>query len=123
MADGAPTAQDSLRSEHDGLARLLEARASVDVARNGFVVLFGGILFVGVGWALVWDRYDRLDLSDPGLSHPIAFLTGAAVAALAGLVLIARGALVLRRSRRMAREEAVLFRRLLELRRLLGIDE
>jgi hypothetical protein len=122
MGERAPTTQGSLRSEHDALARMLEARASVEVARNAFVVLFSGILFVGVGWALVWDRYDKLDPTDPGLAHPIAYLTGAAVAAIAGLVLFARGILVLRRSRRMAREEAVLFHRLLELRRILGID-
>ncbi len=122
MPDLPPATQGSLRSEHDDLARLLEARASVDVARNGIVVLVGGILAVGVAWALLWDRYDKLDPTDPGLTHPVLFLAGAALGAVVGLVLIVRGALVIRRSRRLAREEAVLFRRLLELRRLLEID-
>ncbi len=122
MPDPSPTPQRSLRSEHDDLARLLATRASVDVARNGIVVLVGGILAVGVAWALLWDRYDKLDPTDPGLAHPVLFLAGAALGAVVGLVLIVRGALVIRRSRRLAREEAVLFRRLLELRRLLEID-
>ncbi len=120
MADPIP--QGSLRSEHDDLARRLEVRASVDLARHGFVVLFGGLLFLGVSWALVWDRYDKLDASDPGLAHPTLFLGGALFAAVAGLVLVARSVLVLRRSRRLAREEAALFQRLLELRRRLEID-
>jgi hypothetical protein len=120
--NGSLTTQGSLRSEHDDLTRQLESRASVGVARNGFVVLVGGILALGVGWALVWDRYEQGDPSDPGLANPILFLAGALVAAIVGVVLIVRGAQVLRRSRRMAREEAVLFHRLLELRRLLEID-
>ncbi len=120
MAPGS--SPSSLRSEHDDLARRLEARPSVDVARNGLVVLAGGLLALGVAWALLWDRYDKRDPSDLGLAHPVLFLTSAAIGAAVGAVLVVRGALALRRSRRLAREEAVLFRRLLELRRLLEID-
>jgi len=50
------------------------------------------------------------------------FLAGSAAAALLGVVLGARGVLVLRRSRHLARGEAALFARLLELRRLLELD-
>jgi hypothetical protein len=123
MAEAPRSSQATLRAEHDDLARRLESRPSVDVARNGFVSLFGGILALGVGWALGWDRYDKLDPSDLGLAHPVGlFLTGAVVAAAVGVALVVRGVLVLRRSRRVASEEAALFRRLLELRRLMEID-
>lgn len=122
MADASSGDQSSLRVEHDDLARRLEARPSVDVARNAFVALFAGLVATGISWALLWDRYDKLDPSDPGLAHPVLFLAGSAVAGVLGVALLLRGALTLRRSRRMAHEEAALFDRLLELRRLLEID-
>jgi hypothetical protein len=122
MAEAPPSTQPSLRAEHDDLARRLESRPSVDLARGGFARGFAGILSLGLGGALLWDRYDKLDLSDPGPSHPAPYLSGAGVAAALGVFLVARGVVVLLRSRRMAREEAALFARLLELRRLLEID-
>ncbi len=122
MADARPSDHASLRVEHDDLARRLESRPSVDLARNGLVLLFVGLVSAGLAWALLWDRYDKLDPTDPGLAHPILFLTGSAVAALLGLVLVIRGVVVLRRSRRLARDEAALFARLRELRRLLELD-
>ncbi len=122
MADAPSADRASLRVEHDDLARRLEARASVDVARRGFVALFAGLVAAGIAWAMLWDRYDKLDPSDPGLAHPVLFMTGSVVAGVLGAALLLRGALTLRRSRRMARAEAVLFIRLLELRRLLEID-
>lgn len=121
MAETPPSSLASLRVEHDDLARRLESRPSVDLARNGFVQVFAGLVAAGVAWALLWDRH-KLDPSDPGLSHPDLFLAGAVVAAVLGVGLMVRGAIVLRRSRRMAREESALFARLLELRRLLEID-
>lgn len=114
--------QASLRVEHDALARRLETRPSVDVARNGFVLVFLGLVAAGICWALLRDRYDPVSSSDLGRAHPVVVVTGSAIAALVGAALIARGAVALRRSRRMAREEAVLFARLRELRRLLEID-
>ncbi len=122
MADASPGDRSSLRAEHDDLAARLEARPSVDVARNGFVALFAGLVAAGIAWALLWDRYDKLDPSDLGLAHPVLFTTASAVAGALGAALLLGGALTLRRSRRMARAEAALFARLLELRRLLEID-
>ncbi len=123
MADAPPSEQASLRLEHDDLARRLEVRPSVDVARNGFVLVFIGLIAALMSWALLWDRYDKLDPTDPGLAHPVLFLTGSGLAAALGVILIARGVIALRRSRRMAGQEAALFARLRELRRLREIDE
>lgn len=123
MADARPSDPTLLRLEHDDLARRLAVRPSVDVARNAFVLIFvGGPIAGGISWALLWDRYDKLDPSDLGLAHPVLFLTCAVLAGVLGAILIVRGVLALRRSRRMARAEAALFARLRELRRLLGID-
>jgi hypothetical protein len=122
MSDAPPSDHGSLRLEHDDLARRLEIRPSVDVARNGFVVLFVGLVSIGLSWALIWDRYDKLDPSDPGRAHPVLFITASVLAGLLGAVLALRGALMLRRSRRMARDEAALFARLRKLRRLLELD-
>jgi len=122
MADAPPSDHASLRRELDDLARRLEVRPSVDVARNGFVLLFVGLLSVGISWALFWDRWDRLDPTDPGVRHPTVFMTASGLVLVLGAILLVRSAVVLRRSRRMAREEAALFTRLRELRRLLEID-
>jgi hypothetical protein len=121
MADALTTNQASLRVEHDDLARRLEIRPSVDVARNGFMLAFAGLVAAGLAWALLWDRYDK-DPSDLGQAHPILFIAASLVAGLVGAALVIRGAIALRRSRRMARDEAALFVRLRELRRLLEID-
>jgi hypothetical protein len=122
MVEALPRDQASLRVEHDDLARRLEIRPSVDLARGGFVRLFAGLVALGLAWALLWDRYDKLDPSDVGLSHPVLFMTGCSLAGLLGAVLVVLAAVALRRSRRLARDEAALFTRLLELRRLLEID-
>ncbi len=122
MADAPPSDQASLRLEHDELARRLEVRPSVDVARSGFVWLAAGLMSVALSWALFWDRWDKLDPTDLGVRFPVAYMAASAIALVLGLVLLIRATVVLRRSRRMAREEAALFARLRELRRLLEID-
>ncbi len=122
MADASPGDEASLRLEHDSLARRLEVRPSVDTARNGFVWGFAGLMSVALSWALLWDRWDKVDPTDLGVRYPVAYLTVSAVALALGVALLVRAGAVLRRSRRMARDEAALFARLCELRRLLGID-
>ncbi|HVO21330.1 MAG TPA: hypothetical protein VMU15_18860 [Anaeromyxobacter sp.] len=118
-----PADSAALREEHDLLAKRLEARASVDLALRGILWAAGGALAVGIAAALAWNRWGYAPPGQPpGGSVPWLSASGAlAFAALAAL-LLATGALKLRHSRRLAREEATLFARLRELRRALEID-
>ncbi len=113
--------QASLRAEHDGLARRLEVRPSVDRLRSGLLVSFVGLVSFGISWALVSEVWAKEPSALALAHHDLLIAAICATAALAA-VLFVRGALVLRSSRRMAREEATLFARLCELRRALEID-
>jgi len=113
----------ALRAEHDLLARRLEARASVDLALRGILVAAGGVLALGVSASFAWNRWGSRPEVRPLGSAAAWFTAGAAlVFAMAAVVLLGLGAAKLRRSRRLAREEAALFARLRELRRVLEID-
>lgn len=113
--------KDTLRLEHDELARRLESRPSVEVARQALVLGFAGLMSLGIGWALFTYRYGKVP-SELAERHPTAFVAAVVLACTVSALLVARGLVVFRRSRRMAREEAALFARLRELRRALGLD-
>ncbi len=114
-------ASATLRAEHDELARRLEIRASIDHLRRGLVLLFVGLISMGVTVKLGFDRYGVLK---PGVVRRA--LTGRplflwiATAATIALLVAALGALL--RARRLGREEDRLFVRFRELRGLLGLD-
>lgn len=110
-----------LRREQAELARRLEVRASVDQARNGLVLGFAALLAAGVSWALLWDRYAK-EPSELARKHPELFMAGSVAMGAAAAILFLAAVVVLRRSRRLARDEAALFSRLRELRRTLEID-
>ena len=120
---GTPAGSAALRQEHDRLAQRLEARASVDVALRGILLVAGGALALGIAAALAWNRWGYAPPGQPP-GGPVPWLSACGALACAALaaLLLATGAGKLRRSRRLAREEATLFARLLELRRALEID-
>lgn len=118
VPQGDPAA---LRAEHDELARQLEARASIEVARRGAYQLFGGLIATGACVALAWDRWGKLK---PGVVRkvvkgPPMLLYGATVIALVLLLLAIRS---LVRTRRLMREEDARFARLRALRDALRLD-
>ncbi len=118
VPEGDPAA---LRAEHDALARRLEIRRSIDVARRGAYQLFAGLIAAGTAVALAWDRWGTLE---PGLvrkavTGPPFFLYLATAAAVVLLLLAIRS---LRRVRVLMREEDALFGRLRALRSALGLD-
>jgi hypothetical protein len=111
----------ALRAEHDDLARRLESRASVDLARRGLLLLFLAFVATGIGWAFLWDRYAKVP-SEQVQAHPGWFTTGYVVTGLLAVILWVAGGVTLSRRRRLARDEAALFSRLQELRRKLELD-
>ena len=118
VPEGDPAA---LRAEHDDLARRLEVRRSIDVARRGAYQLFAGLIAVGAAIALAWDRWGTLK---PGMvrkavTGPPFFLYLATAAAVILLLLAIRS---LRLVRRLMREEDALFARLRALRGMLGLE-
>ncbi len=121
MAQAGNQDAAALRKEHDELAGRLGRRPSVDVARVGIFWSVGGVMLLAIGWALLWDRWAK-EPSDLARAHPEWFVTAAGVFAVLSLPLLVRVFLVLRRSRRLAAEERVLFARMLELRRALELD-
>ena len=126
MATGearTPPDAAALREEHDLLARRLESRASVDLALRGILWTAGGVLALGLSASFAWNRWGyRPD--GPALGSAAAWFNAAAALAFAAVAvaLLALGAVRLRRSRRIAREEAALFARFRALRRALEID-
>lgn len=113
--------KDALRAEHDALARGLAARLSVDEARRALYLLFVGLLSVGLGAKLAWDRWGT---PRPGVvrklhAGPPLFLWIATAAAVILLLLSIRSFV---RSRRLMRDEDARFARLRQLRDALGLD-
>lgn len=111
----------ALRAEHDALARRLEARASIDVARRGAYQIFAGMIAVGTSIALAWDRWGRLK---PGMTRkvmkgPPVFLYVATAVAVVLLAVAIRSFL---RARRLMRDEDALYARFTALRRALRLD-
>lgn len=117
QAEGDPT----LRAEHDALAQRLAARASIDALRRAAVLGFLALVSFGVSWGLTWDRYGKTPTRH-ALDHTALYAYGALITLLASVALVARGAGLLLRWRRLARDEDRLFERLRALRRALGID-
>ena len=74
-----------------------------------------------MSFALIFDRRAKAP-SHLARAHPELFTVASLALGALATVLLVRGASALRRSRRMAREEAALFERLRELRRGLGVD-
>ena len=111
----------ALRAEHDALARQLEIRRSIDVARRGAYLIFAGLIASGASIALAWDRWGKLK---PGMVRKVAkgppvFLYLATVAAVVLLLLAIRA---FARARRLMREEDARFERLRALRDALRLD-
>jgi hypothetical protein len=111
----------ALRAEHDALAEQLAARASVPAVRKGLILGFVGFIALGTSGALAWDHWGPLRPGEvrvaiPG--RPVFFLLALA----AGIAIAVWSAVTLRRASRLSRAEAALFRRLQELRGLLGLD-
>jgi hypothetical protein len=111
----------ALRAEHDDLARRLEARASVDLARRGLVLVFLAFVATGLCWAFLWDRFAKAP-SELVIAHPSLFTVGYWVAGVLAAILWLSGFVTLSRRNRLARDEAALFSRLQELRRRLELD-
>jgi hypothetical protein len=111
----------ALRAEHDDLARRLEARASVDLARRGLIMLFLAFVATGTSWAFLWDRFAKVP-SPWVVAHPGLFTAGYWAAGVLAFLLWGAGFLALSRRNRLARDEAALFARLQELRRRLELD-
>ncbi|HEY6098979.1 MAG TPA: hypothetical protein VIW03_06095 [Anaeromyxobacter sp.] len=126
MAD-APDVRDdasrhALRVEHDALAERLAVRGSIDHARKGLYLIFLGLLSVGLGVKLAWDRWGTLR---PGAarkfhSGPPLFLWMVTAAAVVLLCFAIRSFV---KSRRLMRDEDVRYARYRELRARLGLDE
>jgi heme exporter protein D len=116
-----PANAETLRAEHDALARRLEVRESIDHLRAGLLRVFFGLISAGVTVKLGWDRWGTLK---PGVvrkalvGKPLFLWIATAVT----LVLLALAVASLVRARRLAREEDGLFARFRELRVRLGID-
>lgn len=111
----------ALRAEHDALARQLEIRRSIDVARRGAYLIFAGLIASGASIALAWDRWGKLK---PGVVRKVAkgppvFLYVATVAAVILLALALRAFV---RARGLMREEDARFARLRALRDALGLE-
>ena len=111
----------ALRAEHDALARQLEIRRSIDVARRGAYLIFAGLIASGASVALAWDRWGKLK---PGLVRKVAkgppvFLYVAMAAAVVLLILAIRAFV---RARALMREEDARFARLRALRDALGLE-
>ena len=110
----------ALRAEHDRLAASLETRASVDLVKRGGVLTFFSVICVGMTAKLAWDRWGwippRRQPPPPGL--PMYFLIALAITLVLGWLAVRD----LWRSRAVRREEVARFARLVELRRVLGID-
>jgi hypothetical protein len=116
-----PHAQDSLRAEHDELARRLAVRVSVDHLRRGLLRVFFGLIATGLSVKLGWDRWGPFPpgvvrTPQPGL--PVFLWAATALT----VVLLALGIRSLVQARRLAREEDRLFARFRELRAALGLD-
>ncbi|BDG06596.1 hypothetical protein [Anaeromyxobacter oryzae] len=118
-----PTAADpvALRAEHDVLAKQLETRRSIDVARRGLYLVFAGLIGTGTSIALAWDRWGRLK---PGVVRKVTgqrplFLYLAMVVT---VVLLALAVRALARARRLMREEDALFSRYRAIREVLRLD-
>jgi hypothetical protein len=111
----------ALRAEHDVLAKQLEARQSVDVARRGLYLAFAGLIGVGTSIALAWDRWGTLK---PGVvrkvvgQRPLLLYIAATVTVI--LLFLATRALL--RARRLMRKEDLLFGRYRVLREALRLD-
>ncbi len=111
----------ALRAEHDALARQLEIRRSIDVARRGAYLIFAGLISSGASIALAWDRWGKLK---PGMVRKVAkgppvFLYVAVAAAVVLLILAIRAFV---HARRLMREEDARFARLRALRDALGLE-
>jgi hypothetical protein len=111
----------ALRAEHDALAKQLEVRRSIDVARRGAYEIFAGLIAVGTSIALAWDRWGKLK---PGLVRKVAkgppvFLYLAMAAAVVLLALAIRSFV---RARRLMRDEDALYARFRALRETLRLD-
>jgi len=110
-----------LRAEHDALGARLATRRSVDELRKGLYQVFAGLLSVGLVVKLGWDRFGAASTGVVKKAHtgpPVFLWLTMAVA----VVLLSLAVLSLLRSRRLAREEDLLFARFRELRRALGIE-
>jgi len=115
MPDAPTGSQQALRREGDTPARRLEFRPSVDEAKHGTVLCWVGLLAAGMSWALVFDQTAKAS-SHPARAHPDLWAVAPLGLGATAVFLLLRSAAAMRRSRRMAREEATLFARLRELR-------
>jgi hypothetical protein len=118
----AVTAEEAARrAEHDALQARLAARASVERARRGFVLLFAGFLGVLLCGKLAWDRWGTLP---PGVVRetPPGAPLYLYVCVVATVVLLALAVRAFLAARRLGREEDALHARLLALRAALGLD-
>jgi hypothetical protein len=111
----------ALRAEHDVLAKQLEVRRSVDVARRGLYLVFAGLIGAGTSVTLAWDRWGTLK---PGLVRKVTgerpvFLY---VAVTLTVVLLALAIRALLHSRRLMRAEDALFARYRTLRGIWRLD-
>jgi hypothetical protein len=117
----AGDAPDALRAEHDDLARRLAVRRSVDATRRALYQIFFGVLSVGLGIKLAFDRWGA---PRPGVvrkipTGPPLFFWAAVAVALLLLALALRSFLA---ARRLRAEEEALWARYRGVRAALGLD-
>ncbi len=110
----------ALRVEHDRIAEEIGTRTSVDHVQNGGVLAFFSFIAFGLTVKLGWDRWGWLPVHKPppppGL--PMWFL----LAMLGAAVLIGYTVREFRRGRALRMIEDQKFKRLLALRKELGLD-
>jgi hypothetical protein len=116
-----PVTAATLRAEHDALARQLEVRTSIDLARKGLYAIFFGLIGTGTSIKLGWDRWGPLK---PGVVRKVVgarplFLY---VAASITVALLLVGIAWLLQARRLGKEEDRRFARFRQLRAELGLD-
>jgi hypothetical protein len=116
-----PATAATLRAEHDALARLLEVRTSIDLARKGLYAIFFGLIGTGTSIKLGWDRWGPLK---PGVvrkvvgARPLFLYIAAAIT----VTLLLVGIAWLLEARRRGKEEDRRFARFRQLRSELGLD-
>jgi hypothetical protein len=115
-----PARRQVLRAEHDRIAEEIGTRRSVDHFQSGGVLAFFSFIAIGLTVKLAWDRWGWLPVNKPppppGI--PAWFLMALALAA----VLVGFTIRELVRSARLRVVEDEKFRRLLALRKELGLD-
>lgn len=108
---------ETLRAEHDQLARRLTIRRSIDHVRRGAYAAFACFVTSGLTVKFAWDRWGPLPKKI--FRGPPLLFFGALALALVSLAIAARAFVLARREMRVEDRD---FARLRELRTRLGLE-